>query len=192
VLEATKCRGRKASVAQGSLPSLAAFPLHRAFGGAAQQNSGYLVGGAARAPNAGKGAGPESGHCATTKVQITFSWTPVSARPCAVGGRLAVPWFRIHHAERRVGQALPLRGDRFAQGGRLQAQRLQFDLRLCDPEVASVNSSLELTMGSRSMEMPSVTRAWTTAPISEARQRRFGRIRSAWKFEARFVLPPFR
>ena len=26
-----------------------------------------------------------------------------------VGGRLAAPWFRIHSAERRVGQALPLR-----------------------------------------------------------------------------------
>ena len=25
-----------------------------------------------------------------------------------VGGRLAAPWFRIHPAERRVGQALPL------------------------------------------------------------------------------------
>jgi hypothetical protein len=30
------------------------------------------------------------------------------ARPSAVGGRLAAPWFRIYHTERRVGQALPL------------------------------------------------------------------------------------
>jgi hypothetical protein len=30
------------------------------------------------------------------------------AKPSAAGGRLAAPWFRIHHAERRVGQALNL------------------------------------------------------------------------------------
>jgi len=29
--------------------------------------------------------------CATTRVQISFCWTPMSARPSAVGGRLAVP-----------------------------------------------------------------------------------------------------
>jgi hypothetical protein len=45
-----------------------------------------------------------------------------------VGGRLAAPWFRIHPAECRVGRpvptksgALPLRGDRVVQGGKLQA-----------------------------------------------------------------------
>ncbi|MGD0228108.1 MAG: hypothetical protein ABSF71_37875 [Terriglobia bacterium] len=36
------------------------------------------------------------------------SWTPMSAGRFAVGGRLAAPWFRIHPAERWVGQALPL------------------------------------------------------------------------------------
>ena len=36
---------------------------------------------------------------------ISFSWTPISARPCAVRGRLAAPWFRLHPAECRVGQA---------------------------------------------------------------------------------------
>ncbi len=29
--------------------------------------------------------------CAPTRLQISFSWTPMSARPFAVGGRLAVP-----------------------------------------------------------------------------------------------------
>ena len=36
---------------------------------------------------------------------------PISARPSAVRGsvnRRTAPWFRIHHAERRVGQALAL------------------------------------------------------------------------------------
>ena len=65
-------------------------------------------------------------------------WTPMSARPFAVGGRLAVPSVYIAAEPGRVGQALPLPGDRVAQGGKLQAQRLQFErrLRLCDPEVA--------------------------------------------------------
>ena len=50
------------------------------------------------------------------------------------------------------GQArgLPLRRDRVAQGGKLQAQRSEFERRLRsrDPGVATVNSSLELTVGS--------------------------------------------
>ena len=91
--------------------------------------------------------------------------TPMSARPFAVGGRLAVPSAYIAAEPGRVGQALPLPGDRVAQGGKLQAQRLQFErrLRLCDPEVATVNSSLELTVGSSSKEKPTVTRAMTVA-----------------------------
>ena len=43
--------------------------------------------------------------------RLSFSWTPMSARPFAVGGsvnRRTVPWFRIHPAESRVGQALHL------------------------------------------------------------------------------------
>jgi len=34
-----------------------------------------------------------------------MAWTPMSAKPFAVRGRLAAPWFRIHRAERRVGKA---------------------------------------------------------------------------------------
>jgi len=52
-------------VAQGSLSSLAALPPRRGFGGAAHENSDYLVCGAARTRTAGKAAAPESGHCAT-------------------------------------------------------------------------------------------------------------------------------
>ena len=110
-------------VAQGSLSSLAAFPPRRGLGGAAHENSDYLVCGAAGTRTAGKAAGPECGPCATTRVQISFSWTPMSARPFAVGGRLAAE-------PRRVGQALPLLGDRVAQGGKLQAPTLQFERRL--------------------------------------------------------------
>jgi hypothetical protein len=118
----------------------------------------------------------------------------MSVRPFPVGGRLAAPSVRIAAEPRWVGQALPLLGDRVAQGGKLQTQRLQFErrLRLCDPEVATVNSSWELAVDSRSMEKPTVTKGVTAAPLTEARQRRFGRIRSAWKFEARFVSRPFR
>src|SRR5271157_1956928 len=80
----------------------------------------------------------------------------MSARPFALGGRLAVPSAYIAAEPGRVGQALPLPGDRVAQGGKLQAQRLQFERRLrsCDPEVATVNSSWELTVGSSSKEKP--------------------------------------
>jgi hypothetical protein len=83
------------------------------------------------------------------RVEISFSWTPMSARPFAVGGRLAVPCAYIAAEPGRVGQALPLLGDRVAQGGKLQAQRLQFEWRLrsCDPEVATANSCWELTVG---------------------------------------------
>jgi len=35
-------------------------------------------------------------------------WTPMSARPFAVGGRLAVPSVSIAAEPRRVGQTLPL------------------------------------------------------------------------------------
>jgi hypothetical protein len=45
----------------------------------------------------------------------------MSARPFAAGGRLAVPFVYIAAELGRVGQALPLLGDRVAQGvgGRL-------------------------------------------------------------------------
>src|SRR5208337_2868899 len=84
----------------------------------------------------------------------------MSERPFAVGGRLAVPPVYIAAEPGRVGQALPLPGDRVAQGGKLQAQRLQFErrLRFCDPEVATDNSSLELTAGSSSKEKPTRVR----------------------------------
>ena len=89
----------------------------------------------------------------------------MSARPFAVGGRLAVPSVYIAAEPGRVGQALPLPGDRVAQGGKLQAQRLQFErrLRLCDPEVAKANSCWDLTMGSSLKEKPVVARAVGTA-----------------------------
>ncbi len=157
----------KKDVAQGSRFSLAALPPRRALGGAALENSDYLVCGAARARTAGKAAGPESGPCATTRVQISFPSTPMSKGPFAVGGRLAVPSVYIAAKPGWVGQALPLLGDRVAQIGKLQAQRLQFERRLrsCDPEVAAVNSPLELTVGSSSKEKPTVTRALTVACI---------------------------
>jgi len=56
---------RKRVVAQGSLSSLAAFPMRRGFCGAAHENSDYLVCGAARSRTAGNAAGPECGPCAT-------------------------------------------------------------------------------------------------------------------------------
>ena len=61
------CIGRHAreNLAQGSRSSLAAFPPRRGFGGAAYENSDYLVGGAARTRTAGRAAGPEGGPCAT-------------------------------------------------------------------------------------------------------------------------------
>ncbi len=97
----------------------------------------------------------------------------MSARPFAVGGRLAVPSVYIAAEPGRVGQALPLLrlGDRVAQGGKLQAQRLQFErrLRLCDPEVATANSSWELTVGSSSKEKPTVARALTVARLGEVK-----------------------
>jgi hypothetical protein len=100
----------------------------------------------------------------------------MSARPFAVGGWLPVPSVYIAAEPGRVGQALPVlaAGDRVAQGGKLQAQRLQFErrLRLYGPEVATVNSSLELTVGSSSRERPTVTRALTVAA-------RRGRLRAA-------------
>jgi hypothetical protein len=67
----------------------------------------------------------------------------MSARHCAVGGsvsRRTAPWFRIHHAERRVGQARHL----------VIAFPFERRLRLCDPQVATANSSWELTVGSSS------------------------------------------
>ncbi len=104
------CMGKHArkDVAQGSHSSLAAFPPRRGFDGAPPENSDYLVGGAARTRTAGKAAGPECGPCATTQVQISFSWTPMSARPSAVGGRLAAPSVYSAAEPRWVGQALPL------------------------------------------------------------------------------------
>jgi hypothetical protein len=90
----------------------------------------------------------------------------MSERPSAVGGRLAVPSAYIAAEPGRVGQALPLLGDRVAQRGKLQAQRLQFERRLrsCGPEVATVNSFLKLTSGSSLKEKLPVTRAPTVAP----------------------------
>ena len=90
---------------------------------------------------------PKDQSCATTRVQIPFSLTPMSARPFAVGGRLAVPSAYIAAEPGRVGQALPLLGDRVAQGGKLQAQGLHFERRLGSDssKVATVNSPWELT-----------------------------------------------
>ena len=115
-----------------------------------------------------KGGYAASTRRATTRVQISFSWSPMSARPFAVGGRLAVPSAYIAAEPGRVGQALPLLGDRVAQSGKLQAQRLQFEwhLRPYEPEVATVNSSLELTVGSSSKEKSAATRARPWLPAA--------------------------
>ncbi len=94
----------------------------------------------------------------------------MSARPFAVGGRLAVPSAYIAGEPGRVGQALPLLGDRVAQSEKLQAgvaptfrsapeRRMRYD----DPEVATVNSPLELTVGLSSKEEPTITRALAVA-----------------------------
>jgi hypothetical protein len=101
---ATRCPARHArkEVAQGSLSSLAALLPRRGFGGAAHDNSDYLVGGAARTRAAGRAAGPDRGPCATR------TSTAMSARPFAVGGWLAVPSAYIAAEPGRVGQALPL------------------------------------------------------------------------------------
>ena len=88
------------------------------------------------------------------------------ARPFAVGGRLAVPSAYIAAEPGRVGQALPLPGDRVAQGGKLQAQRLRFErrLRLCDPEVGTVSSSLELTVARSAL--PAILRKFLESLLS--------------------------
>ena len=157
---ATRCPWRHArkEVAQGSLSSLAALRPRRGFGGAARENSDYLVCGAARTRTAGKAAGPNRGSCATRR-------DPDVRKAFGSRGRLAVPSAYIAAEPGRVGQALPLLGDRVAQGGKRQARRLQFEgrLRLCDPEVATVNSSLELAVGWSSKEKPTVTRTLTVA-----------------------------
>ena len=96
----------------------------------------------------------------------------MSAKPFAVGGRLAVPSAYIAAEPGRVGQALPLPGDRVVQSGKLQAQRFQFErrLRFCDPEVVTVNPSLELTVDSSSKEKPTVARALTVAAARRGTQ----------------------
>ncbi len=74
-------RGRHAreNVAQGSRSSLAAFPPRRGFGGAAYENSDYLVGGAATTRTAGKAAGPEGGPSATgSKYWRTGAMFPIN------------------------------------------------------------------------------------------------------------------
>jgi hypothetical protein len=111
---ATRCPARDARehVAQGSHFSLAAFLPRRGLGGAAQQNSDCRIGGAARTRVARKAAepalsiakGPECVPCATSQVPISFSRTPMSARPFAVGGRLAVPSVYIAAEPRSVAR----------------------------------------------------------------------------------------
>ena len=164
---ATRCPARHArkEVAQGSLSSLAVLPPRRGFGGAARDNSDYLVSGAARTPTAGKAAGPESGPCATRPdpdVRKAFRSRGTACRP-----------LRVHCRRTRKGRASPtLPGDRVVQSGKLQAQRFQFErrLRFCDPEVVTVNPSLELTVDSSSKEKPTVARALTVAAARRGTQ----------------------
>jgi hypothetical protein len=95
--------------------------------------------------------------------EASLHFDPISQETVPVGGRLAARWFRIHQAERWVGAPLvgpwrragtrpPLRppGDRVAISEKAREQRLPFKrrLRLCNPEVATANSSEELTVGS--------------------------------------------
>jgi hypothetical protein len=120
--------GGRAIVAQGSLSSpfaalragSAAFPPRRDSGGADQERfsdflvrgagkerSDYPVCGAAKARTTGKAAPIDRG--AATRVRISFSWTPMSARLLRSGGippRGTVPSVHIAAEPRRVGQAL--------------------------------------------------------------------------------------
>ena len=61
---------------------------------------------AAKARVAGRAAGPESVPCATTRVKISFAWPPMSARPCAEGGRITVPSVYIPANPGSVGAPL--------------------------------------------------------------------------------------
>jgi hypothetical protein len=92
--EARKKRGSQGSL---SSPSADGRFFHRALILAARESSDYLVSGAARTRIAGKAAGPESGPALPRR-------TPMSARPFAVGGRLAVPSVYIAAEPGRVGQ----------------------------------------------------------------------------------------
>src|SRR5579863_1274270 len=88
------------------------------------------------------------------KIQIT--WSDRLYRSAIFHSR------RQAHGQNCTDRDYPL-GDRVAQGGKREAQRLQFErrLRFFDPEVGMANSSWELTVGSSSKEKPTVTRALT-------------------------------
>ena len=77
----------------------------------------------------------------------------------------------------KLGTRPPLLRDRVAEGGKPQAQRLLVEQRLrwCDPEVTTVNSSWELSVGSRQKEKPTVIRTLTVmCSFQEMLGQRFG------------------
>src|SRR5208337_5023714 len=90
----------------------------------------------------------------------------MSARPFAVGGRLAAPW--VPHSPcgtpgratcpGEVGSPTPTSPDCI--------HPFERRLRLCDPEVATAISSWELTVGSSRKEKHVATRALTAAARS--------------------------
>ena len=155
-------------VAQGSLSSLAALPPPRGLAARRVRTRIILLAARQEPVPLEKPQGRTAGPALPGR-------TPMSARPFAVGGRLAVPSACIAAEPRRVGQALPLPGDRVAQGGRLQARRLQFERRLrpCDPEVCTVNSCLELTVGSSSKEKATVVRGGRGNTVPTHRQGKY-------------------
>ncbi len=71
---------------------------------------------------------------------------------------------KAFRSERAVNDALRLVIE-LRKVGSYKPERFQFERRLrsYDPEVATLNSSLELTVGSSSKEKPTVTRALTVA-----------------------------
>ena len=104
---ATRCPARYArkEVAQGSLSSLAALPPRRGLGGAARENSDYLVCGAARTHAAGKAVRHQDwrtcdrGPCATRldlDVRKAFRSRGTACRP-----------LRVHCRRTRKGRASP-------------------------------------------------------------------------------------
>jgi len=88
-----------------------------------------------------------------------------AAFPCPSGTSEESQKAKVKRQKSKARTRLPLPGDRVAQAGKLQAQRSHFEwrLRLYDPEVATLNSSWELTAGSSSKEKPTVTKAVTVA-----------------------------
>jgi hypothetical protein len=85
---------------------------------------------------------------------------PMLATNSEIRRRTAAEFLEQHHRRTRLRTMIDSEREQ-----RWVARRLRFErrLRLCDPEVATVNSSLELTVGSSSKGKPTVTRAVSVA-----------------------------